>query len=296
MSFDPGLILLGLLLVSIYLSIRGNRNANPLLGIANRWLRWVLFSLALAWLVQDMGWSNRPFWLLAVTAFLVWFLAETMYNWLVINALSKSPIPLFPKFQTNESGDEWPNQRSFIKLRDWLRRNGFKQLQSLKAPLMDDFSLRSTVFEDEPRLTRLQVLFLPQRGGDVGMSAVVHSQTRGGIRLITDNVNLPYGGFYPSDWHLVRKPLTRSVERLVKIHRKRLARLKDDEPLPFEKDLEPVHQINDQQRTLEQCNVEQGFLIPRQHQEEFGRISREGRYRLWKEIWLLNYFGIPLAH
>ena len=36
---------------------------------------------------------------------------------------------------------------------------------------------------------------------------------------------------------------------------------------------------------------ELGFLHPHPEREDFGKITHEGRYRVWKEIWMLNYLG-----
>ena len=41
--------------------------------------------------------------------------------------------------------------------------------------------------------------------------------------------------------------------------------------------------------------IQSKFIDDAFHQhmhDEKGRITWEGRYRVWKEIWLLNYFGI----
>jgi hypothetical protein len=57
-------------------------------------------------------------------------------------------------------------------------------------------------------------------------------------------------------------------------------------------DLEPLGDLNQQQREVERINTELGFLLPHAEREENGKISHEGRYRVWKEVWLLNYFGI----
>jgi hypothetical protein len=43
-------------------------------------------------------------------------------------------------------------------------------------------------------------------------------------------------------------------------------------------------------------NTELGFLHGHQDREEYGKISKEGRYRVWKEIWLLNYLGRTVGY
>ena len=59
-----------------------------------------------------------------------------------------------------------------------------------------------------------------------------------------------------------------------------------------EYEIDPVDDINRQQGVLERINIEAGFLVPPHLQDEMGRITWEGRYRVWKEVWLLNYFGM----
>jgi hypothetical protein len=71
-------------------------------------------------------------------------------------------------------------------------------------------------------------------------------------------------------------------------HKARLARVTD--PLvPWQTD--PLADLNAQQHELEQVNTELGFLFPRALYEEHGKITYEGRFRVWKEILMLNYFG-----
>jgi len=79
-----------------------------------------------------------------------------------------------------------------------------------------------------------------------------------------------------------------SLQRLLKLHQLRTIK-SSIVAIPFED--EPLEELNDQQRILERLNLEAGFLNPRHFQEEVGKISYDGRYRLWKEMWLLAYFG-----
>lgn len=259
-------------------------------SILNRWLRWIVFSLMMAALSTKFGWTGRPFLSIAIIAFLAWFLLESIYTWIMVSALSRSPIPLFPKFQANSKGDEWPAQRKFIAIRDWLRNNGYKKLESVKAENED--SIRSTIYQDEQGIVRLQVLFFLQRAGNVTVCYLLSSKSVNGDYYLTDNVFHPFGGFYPENWDIVRKPLVRSLERIVRIHRRRLK----GQELFLWSDENALDDINRQQHMLEQINLQSGFLIPHHQQEEFGRLTKEGRYRIWKEILLLNYFGITVGY
>lgn len=263
-------------------------STSPIMAIINRWVRWITISFGVAYLLYVLEWVDRPYWVLTATVFLVWFLLETVYNWIAISALSRSSVPLFPKFEVNESGDEWPAQRRFIGLREWLRREGFKRLQAIRAELVEGVVLRFSVYENPDRLIRLQIMFLPHRRDNVSVCYILTSQANDGSRVITDNYFLPFGGFYPEKWSVERKPWTRSLPSLLKRHLKRMER----SGLEFtEWEDDPIIDLNHQQNVLERVNVDLGFLVPRHLHEEYGKITSQGRYRFWKELWLLNYFG-----
>ena len=266
--------------------------ASPILAIFSRWAIWLFFSFATAYIAQSLEfeWSQRPFWVLSLSAFLLWFLLETGYNWLVISALSKSQLPFFLKFTINRDGDEWPNQKRFINLRDWLRSRDFTKLEALKAKIDEGIFLRSTIYQSADKKIRLQILFIPQRRGNVSECFTISSRTGDrSLRYVTDNFFLPFGGFYPDNWRLERKPWTRSLPALLRRHQKRIES-EADHLVPWEDS--PLADLNEQQRLIERINTDLGFLFPINLQEDYGKITWEGRYRVWKELWLLNYLGI----
>ncbi len=281
-------LLFGLAVVSVLLPVAGLRLGAPLLLLAGRWVRWVLFAGLFAFFIRALGWSTRPDWVHFVTGLAFWFLLETGYNWVAIKALSRSGLPLFPDFRDNTEGDEWPADKRFIALRDWLRNNHFRRLGALKAELFEAVSLRASVYENEEERTRLQLLFIPRRNGGATVCFAFSCAGPDNARFITDNLYLPFGGYYPENWDVCRKPLVGSLHRLHRIHRKRL-RVAGFEAQAFEEGA--LEEINDQQQILERLNLEYGFLLPRPQHEESGRISWEGRYRLWKEMWTLAYLG-----
>jgi hypothetical protein len=105
---------------------------------------------------------------------------------------------------------------------------------------------------------------------------------------VTDNLYIPFGGFYPEDWFVDRSPCCRSLARLLSRHRRRISSA--GIPLaPFA--VEPLADLNNAQKELDRVNTELGFLNPQGAREDHGKISHEGRYRVWKEIWMLNYLG-----
>ncbi|MBD5780981.1 hypothetical protein IEN85_15885 [Pelagicoccus sp. NFK12] len=276
--------------LSILFGVLNTRVTSLKVSVLNRWARWLGVAFGAAYLVYDAGWLNRPFWVIGAIFFLGWLLIETVYTWLAISALSKSSISLFPRFSENTTGEEWPAQKKLIEIKDWLKSKGFTRSKALLADVGHGLNIRSTVFQSEDQKTRFQILFVPQHNGDIGFCFSFSSETQSGDRFVTDNLYMPYGGYYPDNWAVARKPWTRDAAKLYKLHLSRIAKL---ELAAFEFD--PLDDLNQQQRELEQINLKQGFLFAPQYQEEHGRITWEGRYRVWKEVWLLNYFGISMV-
>ncbi len=274
------------LLVLLYLNLR---LASPILAIPIRWLRWLLFALVVAWANERLGLIDRPPWVVGASAFLLWFLAESVFNWMRVSAISLSPLPLFPKFTANTTGEEWPTQRRLLKVRDWLRDNRFTPVQALKAEVGGGIWLRVSVYQGHDHTLRLQVAFLPQDTGAITVCYSLSTNTASGRRYVSDNFFLPFGGFYPEHWFVERNPWRRDLAGLVAWHRMRMARA-GETPVAWETD--PLADINQQQQLMEQVNTELGFLLPHADREEYGKITPEGRYRIWKEAWLLDYLGV----
>src|SRR5471032_268499 len=145
---SPPYLLLVAILLSLVLMQVNQRAASPVLSIVDRWLRWFVFAFGAAEMCLVYELIERPFWVLAAAFFLVWFLGETLYNWLAISALSVSPLPLFPRYTINASGEEWPVQPRLLKIREWLRAQGFRQTQALKAEIGGGIYLRVSIYQD----------------------------------------------------------------------------------------------------------------------------------------------------
>jgi len=285
---EPPYLILAAIVASLVLMQVNQRRPSPLLSIADRWLRWFVFAFGAAQMCHDFGLINRPFWVLAVMFFLIWFIGETLYNWLAISALSVSSLPLFPRYVVNASGEEWPVQPRLLQIREWLRTQGFRQTQALKAEIGGGVFLRVSIYQDAQATVRVQVTFIPQANGAISVCYAVTSVASDGRRYLTDNLYIPFAGFYPENWLVERAPWRRSLPRLIARHRQRLATL-GVVPVPFES--EPLIDLNAAQHELDQLNTELGFLHPHAQREDLGKITHEGRYRVWKEIWMLNYFG-----
>jgi len=241
-----------------------------------------------AYVATEYELIQRPFWVLAVAFFLTWFLLVTLYDWLAISAHSVSPLPLFPSYSINSSGDEWPVRPRLLRTREWLRSQGFRPVQALKAEIGGGIHLRTSVYQDAPATIRVQVSFIPHGSGGVAVCHAVSSVAADGARYLTDNLFIPFAGFYPENWFVERSPWRRSLEGLIRRHRRRMERA-GAVPVPFSD--EPLADLNAAQRELDRLNTELGFLHPPPKREDLGKFTSEGRYRVWKEIWMLNYLG-----
>lgn len=287
-SMDPSYPILAAILLSLVVMQVNQRLASPMLAIVDRWLRWFVFAFGAAQMCRQFEWIDRPFGVLAAIFFIVWFLGETLYNWLAISALSVSPLPLFPRYAINSSGEEWPVQSRLLKIREWLRAQGFRQTQALKAEIGGGIYLRVSIYQDALATMRVQVTFIPQANGAISVCFAVASVTEDGSRYLTDNLYIPFAGFFPENWFVERAPWRRSLPRLIARHRERLAAA-GVRPVPFT--VEPLADLNTAQHELDRLNTELGFLHPHHEREDLGKITHEGRYRVWKEYWMLNYFG-----
>lgn len=278
-----------ILILSSGLLVYGNSYWRvPFLILLNRWLSWILVSLLIGYFVHIWELSHRPFIVISGTVFLIWFLIESGLVWLNIRVLNYSSFAFFPKFSMNTGQISWPNQKRYIALKNFLRINGFKEVQSIKTSILGVVSLYSPIYKDSTNRILLQLLFIPQKNEIVNIYYILISSTKKGDRYITDNLSLPFGGYVPANWVKIRKPLCYSLKSLLKRHQKSLNSSKEDF-VSWENS--PLDEINHQQSFLEYYNIKEGFLHPSNLHDTYGRLTAEGRYRLWKQFLSLKYLG-----
>ncbi len=279
-------LVISLAVATLFLSLLGLRNPDFRLALANRWIRWVFISLALAYLSQRWGFSGRPFWMLAAVYFIGWAMVETAYYWWLVRMYSRSQLPPFPTYEAVEGGEVWPANRTALRLREQVERTGFRFLQAAAVEEIPQLPIRASIYESEDHQVRLQAVFLPRPAGASAIHLSLFSKTKEEFLIVTSNASMPFGGVYPGKWRVLRKPLCQSFKKILLLHRERLVR---EETVPWTGD--PVEQLNEAQHGLEKENLEKGILHPRARQEEEGILTETGRYRLWREIWWINYFG-----
>ncbi len=284
---DLELLALPLAWIAVLLSILFMRRADPARAILGRWALWLCVSCGTALLLHRIGASSRPIWASTLFCMLAWQLAETVYNWMAIDAVSRSDLPLFLNYKRSGAG-QWPADRTFVTLREEIRREGFRLLASSIGQMNGVDYLRCNIYEDAEKHISLSTLFVPRGSNSLSVFLALTTHADNGRIYITDNMFVPFGGFYPEDMMVERRPLMRSLSRLLGRHRKRLE-AEGAKPVPYECD--PIEEMNRRQGEVERENLNMGFLVDPQERELHGNISREGRYRLWTELWMLNYFG-----
>ncbi|MCC5807011.1 MAG: hypothetical protein JJU00_11850 [Opitutales bacterium] len=262
-------------------------------GVLSRWARWLFAGIAFGWALHTFAYPDYEPVLLGLVGLLFWFVLDTTYNYLAIKALSRSGLPLFPRFAESEGQDIWPNEPRFLRLRETIRRHRFERRKTLTATIAEGITLRLAVFSNKDRTVLLSVYLLPVARTRLSAFIALQSETTNGHRIVTDNISIPFGGFYPEKWSVERRPLTHNFETLLTRHLarvdargERLAAIEDD----------PLERLNADQKTLEKLNRDLGFLAPREDAEDEGTISAAGRYRVWKEAWMLGYLARPLRY
>lgn len=281
-------IILALMLVYLFLVYGNMRWQSPIVIVVNRWISWVMISLLIGYLMHQWDLSDKPLMVLSGTVFLLWFLIESILVWLRIRMLNFSGIPFFPRFSINNGQTPWPTQEKYIELKEFLRSNGFKEEQSIKASILGVISLYSPVYKDLTGKILLQLIFFPQKDGSVAIFYILMSSTEEGSFYITDNLALPVGGYIPKNWIKTRKPLCSSLKHLLAYHQKLIKQAQEDF-IPWERT--PLDIINHQQSVLEFYNIKEGFLNPTSLHEVQGRLTSEGHYCLWKRSLFLKYLG-----
>jgi len=286
-AWTGGLVLLAV--VTGLLVILSLRVPDPRLLLCTRWLRWFLFAVGAAYFSIRWGWSMRPFWMLAAVYFIVWALLETAYFWWLIRVYSRSEIPLFPRYERSGGGEIWPGNPSALRLRREMEEADFQFLEVLTLRHLPELAIHTSVYQSPDRRIRVQALFLPRPVGAPMIYLTLSSCGEGPVSLVlTSNVATPFGGFFPKDWSVERCPLTRSFRKLLRLHRHRLEEW-NGAILEWDDDL--CDQMNQHQQEMERVNREKGLIEQGPDQAGGGVLTDQGRYRVWRETWWLNYVG-----
>jgi hypothetical protein len=261
---------------------------SPVNKVAIRWLRLVWVGLFLAYVFELTFFGGVPYWRLWVMGILTWLLADSVYLWLYILAWDKSDLPLFPSIREVDA-IAWPANKRFFTIKDWIRGNAYQEVGNVEYYHEDAVLQQVVLYESPCRRIRLQVIILTDGGGVILDQVAFVSETAEGQVLVTDNVFLPYGGVYPEKWSVRRFPAVRRVHTLAVKHLTTLGLRDWETVVPM--DAPAKGWVLKLQNALECANVEAGILNAVGDRDEYGKMTGEGRYRIWKEMLLLNYLA-----
>jgi len=284
---------LTLLLLAVYClsHILSKQLPIRIIRLFSHWARWLTFACAFSLMLTYFEWSNRADWVHFISGLAAWFILETLYYKISIHMLNISEMDLFPKYKNDTNENLWPINKEVLKIKDLLSEEGFKEEETLKAEIIAHLVIRQAVFLDEARKVRLNVLFIPNAKNEIKLFYSLFSHKTSGEYLLTDNQNMPFGGYYPDHWTVNRYPISHSLKKLLKKHREAMSE-SEGEWSVVEGDIRT--KTNRLQWELEKKNREMGFLNE-PNLEDKQQISSEGCFRIWIEMWLLAYFGKTLS-
>jgi hypothetical protein len=284
---------LTLLLLAVYClsHILSKQLPIRIIRLFSHWARWLTFACAFSLMLTYFEWSNRADWVHFISGLAAWFILETLYYKISIHMLNISEMDLFPKYKNDTNENLWPINKEVFKIKDLLSEEGFKEEETLKAEIIAHLVIRQAVFLDEARKVRLNVLFIPNAKNEIKLFYSLFSHKTSGEYLLTDNQNMPFGGYYPDHWTVNRYPISHSLKKLLKKHREAMSE-SEEEWSEVEGDIRT--KTNRLQWELEKKNREMGFLNE-PNREDKQQISSEGCFRIWIEMWLLAYFGKTLS-
>ena len=284
---------LTLLLLAVYFftHVLGKLLPMRIFNLISHWMRWLTFACAFGLMLTFFEWSSRPDWVHFTSGLAVWFILETLYYKLSIHLLNISEMELFPKYKNDTDDNLWPINKRVLKIKELLRKEGFKSEETLKAQIVAHLTIRQAVFFNEDQTIRLNVLFIPNAKNEIQLFYSLFSLKSDGEYLITDNQNMPFGGFYPDHWTVNRFPICHSLKKLLKKHQDAM---KDAHGTWSQIEGDIRTKTNRLQLELEQKNREMGFLNE-PNQEDTHQISSEGCFRIWTEMWMLAYLGKTLS-
>ena len=201
-------------------------------------------------------------------------------------------MPLFPRYVVNSSGDEWPTQQRLLKVRDWLREQPLcpragAQGRAGRRHLAAHLGLSQPRRHAAPACAvcaagkrRHHGVFQP-RDAHHGRAALRHRQSLHSLRR-----------FLSRELARRAQPVAAQPGRsIVARHQAAVERQDPAKPRSGGKSA-PIDDINQQQQHMEMRSTPSSVICCPTPREEYGKITPEGRFRIWKEAWLLDYLGI----
>ena len=276
----------------VILNLRRSQLFWPILLVLHRW-SWILFFCSIVYFLWDcFGFFHPPTAIFMLILVLLWFIIRTGFIWYTINKLNKSNYPFFPNFKPIPEYKAWPILLYFLKAKNEIQIEGFKQMQCLNFNMDKKNSLNLVIFKNAKDTIRLEFHIFMYLGRVMSQAYTFYSQTRTKI-YVTDSSLLPFFGVYPKNWSVKKNPLEPSWQKLYAIHKKQINSQK--KPL-MRWSVAPIDQIVHRHKILADYNQLQGYIHPHSQWKKDRRLTQEGCYRLWLNTWLMEFFGICLGY
>jgi|GEM_PF-3181626 len=259
---------------------------SPRLFVISRILRLLAGGLAIGWFLRMLAVPDGQILMLAAGGCLIYLLFESALYWLELKSANLDRPSLFARFA--EVPSAWSPEARFLKLKREIEKEGFSKCGASAAVLGDGVSILSTGFISQDRKTLLNVSFLPFAAAAYAVASSAVSFARdGGEVYYTDGVFMPFGLSFPPNYKVRRLPLGGANPlKLLRKHAKLVkgAALAEISETPLEIQNKIYADIEAQASA-------DGLLNAPSDRDEYGVLSSEGLYRVWKSIFTLNYLG-----
>ncbi|MDR2377147.1 MAG: hypothetical protein LBD54_00065 [Puniceicoccales bacterium] len=261
----------------------------------NPWLLWGgrvalrLSGLGLLSILFHAGSEGRMDWAVSLALVLATvFLLESIILWAMTGRIQAQQWPAVLRYEAIKEKISWPIHWRFRALRNYFRREHFQNAGCFRLSFLGTPLVLNVVLLDASRRIRLEVFFHMGPRGIRQLQCALSSRVGEKEWLVTNNGQLPLGGWVPAAWRLKRYGFA-SPQALLRRHRRRLQRLGVIcEAWEAPHLLETLHR---EQEFWAEENLRRGFLEKSSDGRQYV-LSDEGRYRLWKSLLCRRTLGL----
>lgn len=258
------------------------------ISFISNWIVRIAFSGFIACSLYSLQLTSMPISVIILTTLLSIFLFESFRAWRIISILERLELPLFPRFKQISDTIIWPQGSNFESLRMFLKLENFQTVAGLISTGNDNgIALLSSIFINQKQNTLAQVIFSPMRFGKNIVNIALTSQTKDGNKIITHNVNMPFGCLVKNNKYIKRFPL-KSAKDIIKKHEQRVSSYDNLTKL---ENINAAEIINVNFNLFEESCIDLG-LCQKSQNSELLCLTQEGSYALWKSILKISYLGM----
>ncbi len=262
------------------------RSPSPRMQILQRHLRLLLFGAAWCYMARKYFLPDTAPIPLFFSGALILLLLESVLFWMQIKLLNTEEGALTPRYK--ETSNAWRPGKKFSELKERIEKAGFIKRASYSSKIEGVRPLLLTDFISADSKTLLTVSFVPTARAYLTAACAISFAEETGEVFYTNGIFMPFGLSYPENYKVRFMPLSGvNPEKILKAH----ARLtKGTELRAIEESALAIS--NKFSADIEAQCAHDGLLNAPEDVEEYGKLSQEGLFRVWKALFLLNYFGI----